>query len=101
MSPCDRECFLKIREPDYAFLNRLSLAIDAYLHEKGDYPAAILMEHNQFWKTIENERSILRPGYVIEFEGVRVIPTADLNGKLYLVSELVEVPDVILPKEEF
>lgn len=96
MSLCEKRCSLSRSEPDYAFLNRLSLAIAAYRNDKGNFPAAILMDYNYFWKSMGDERCVPRPGYIVEFEGVRVIPTSDLDRKFYLVPELVEVPDVIL-----
>ena len=90
-----REKDLKDRREADAFMERMRAGIILFEHDKGCRPAAMFLDYDIFWRTLHSEHMILKPGHIVEFEGVRVIPSPDLEGKIYLAEKLYEVPDVI------
>ena len=78
-----------------AMLERMQLGIQLFEQERGCPPAAMLLDYDVFWRTLHSEHIVLKPGHIVEFDGVRVFPTPDLDGKIYLAENLYEVPDVI------
>lgn len=78
-----------------AMLKRMQLGIKVFEQDRGCMPAAMLLDYDMFWRTLNSEHIIIKPGHIVEFDGVRVFASPDLDGKLYLVEHLYEVPDVI------
>ena len=97
---------LSLREKDRenrrkaaAILERMIAGITMFENEKGCRPAAILLDYDLFWRTLHSEYILLKSGCIVELDGVRVIPAPDLDGNIYMVEKLYEVPDVILLEE--
>lgn len=82
-----------------AMLERMQLGIQLFEQERGCPPAAMLLDYDMFWRTLHSEHIVLKPGHIVEFDGVRVFASADLEGNIYLAGELYEVPDVIFLRE--
>ena len=82
-----------------AILNRMIAGIALFEEKKGCRPAAMLLDYEMFWRTLHSEHITLNPGNIIELDGVRVIPSPCLDGQIFLVEHLYEVPDVIFLEE--
>lgn len=85
----------KDRREGSAILARMLAGITLFEQEHGCRPAALLMDYDMFWRTLSSEYILLKSGCIVELDGVRVIPSPDLEGKIYLAEKLYEVPDVI------
>ena len=80
-------------------LEQVQLGIDAFECRRGFRPAAVIMDYDMLQRTLCHEHIVLKPGHIIEFDGVRVLSTPDLNGKVYLAEHLHEVPEAIFLRE--
>lgn len=78
-----------------AMLERMQLGIEVFEKERGCRPAAMLLDYDVFWRTLNNEHIMLKPGHIVEFDGVRVFASPYLDGQIFLTEHLYEVPDVI------
>lgn len=78
-----------------AILNRMHLGVMAFEADRGCRPDAILLDYDAFWRTLHSEHIVLKPGHIVEFDGVRVFASPDLDGQIFLAEHLYEVPDVI------
>lgn len=78
-----------------AMLERMHAGIVLFEKDNGCRPAAMLLDYDMFWRTLHSEHIMLKPGHIVEFDGVRVFASPYLDGKLYLAEHLYEVPDVI------
>lgn len=84
----DKKVFADRRVAIDKFFQRLDLAIYAFEHTFGYSPAAILLNTRLFWETQGDHRIIHRPGHIVEYQGIRVIPAPDLDDGLYLAEGL-------------
>lgn len=90
-----REKDLKDRQEVAAMLERMQLGIKVFEQDRGCMPAAMLVDYDVFWRTLHSEHIVIKPGHIVEFDGVRVLASPDLDGQIYLAENLYEVPDVI------
>lgn len=63
-----------------AMLERMQLGIKVFEQERGCMPAAMLLDYDMFWRTLNSEHIMLKPGHVVEFDGVR-----DLRLRIWTV----------------
>ena len=96
MSLSLREKDLKDRQEVAALVERMLAGITLFERDKGCMPAAMLVDYEMFWRILHNDHIMITPGHIVELDGVRVIPSPDLDGQIYLVESLYEVPDVVL-----
>lgn len=100
MSLCSRKKmenpWLKAR----VITERIKAGLEIFENQRGFLPAAIILDYNWFWRILHDDNIIHRPGHVVEFYGVRLLPCPDLEEQIYLVENLQEVPDVIFLGEE-
>lgn len=74
---------------------RIKAGLEIFENQRGYLPAAIILDYNWFWRILHDDNILHRPGHVVEFYGVRLLPCPDLEEQIYLVEHLYEVPDVI------
>lgn len=80
-------------------MERIQLGIQLFEQKSGHRPAAILLDHDMFWRIMHSEHIIVKPRHIAEFDGIRLCPVWNLGEELYLAENLFEVPHLFFLRE--